>query len=161
MALLFIIIFLVVLCFAAVLLVGAPYLPSHGRQIEIALDELKLERGETIYELGAGDGKVMIYAAKRGYRSVGYELNPIIFCIAWLRTRRYKNSVRLYYKNFWDADLSHADGVFVFLLDKYMEKLDKKLSGELRPGVRLASYTFKIPRKTPVAAKSGVYVYEY
>lgn len=161
MAELFLLGFCIILCFGFVLLFGAPYLPTHKKQAHIALDLLDLKPGQTLYELGCGDGKLLILAASRGYNAVGYEMNPIIFLICWLRTWRYRKSVKVYCRNFWLADLSKADGVYVFLLDRFMSRLDRKLSSELNPGVRLASYTFKIPGKKLFKSSQAVYIYEY
>lgn len=161
MAELFFIGFGVIVCFGLVLLYGAPYLPTHRPQAELALDMLDLKPGETLYELGCGDGKLLLLAASRGYRAVGYELNPIIFAICWLRTRKYRKSIKVYCKNFWRADLRNADAVFVFLLTRFMSRLDKKLTAELRPGTMLASYTFKIPGKKAIKSKQAVHLYKY
>lgn len=149
------------MCFGGVLLFGAPYLPSHKKQAQVALDLLAMKKGQVLYELGCGDGSVMILAAKRGIKSVGYELNPVVFCVAKFRSLRYKNLMDVRYGNFWSADVSGADGVYVFLLDKFMPKLDKKLSNELKNGSHLASYTFKIPGKKPFKEKEGVFLYQY
>jgi len=161
MEILFIALAVVVFCFGFVLLFGAPYLPAHTSQVSIALDLLDLKPGENFYELGCGDGKVLLAAAERGWRVVGYEMNPLLYLVALTRTRRYRSTVTVYFGNFWNANLKSADGVYVFLLDRFMRRLDSKLSTELRSGVRLASYTFKIPDKKPFAHREGVYVYEY
>ena len=68
----------ILLCFSGVLLVGAPYLPTLTPQVAAALELAALRPGETLLELGCGDGKVLIAAAQQGYRAVGYELNPIL-----------------------------------------------------------------------------------
>jgi tRNA1(Val) A37 N6-methylase TrmN6 len=72
------IILLITGCFAAVTLVGAPYLPSFSADVEKLFDKAGLKKGDRLIELGCGDGKVLIAAARRGVKSVGYELNPII-----------------------------------------------------------------------------------
>ena len=150
----------VVALFCFVVLFGAPYLPTFRRQAEQALDMLELKKGQTLYELGCGDGKVLLLAAQRGYKVVGYELNPILAAVSWLRTRRYGRQVRVVWGNFWWADLSPADGIFVFLLHRYMKKLDKKLIKINKP-LRLVSYAFKIPDKKPAIVKKGLYRYDY
>ncbi len=152
--------FLVVICFGFVIIFGAPYLPTHKKQAELALDLLDLKKGQNFYELGCGDGKVLIMAAQRGCQVVGYELNPLLYIFAKIRTYKHK-SISVKYGNFWVKDLSKADGVFVFLLDKFMSRLDQKLSNELKPGVKLASYTFKIPNKKLYASEQGVFIYKY
>lgn len=156
----FLIVFVIILCFGFVLLFGAPYLPTHSLQAKIALDMLDLNKSDNFYELGCGDGKVLIMASSKCDKAVGFELNPILYIIAKIRTAKYKN-VSVKFGNFWNMDLSSADKVFVFLLDKYMDKLDQKLSSELKKGSRLASYTFKIKDKKIASEKQGVYLYKY
>ena len=161
MDIVFWILLVVVTCFSVVLIFGAPYLPTHKKQIELALELLKLQPGESLYELGCGDGRVLRAAARKGYRAVGYEMNPLLYIIAVISTWRYRKVTSIRFGNFWNADLSDADGVYVFLLDRFMSRLDEKLSKELKKGTRLTSYTFKIPGKKPVFARAGVFVYKY
>jgi SAM-dependent methyltransferase len=80
---------LVLLClgaFAAVIFFGAPYLPTLRPQIQAAFALLELKPGQTLLELGCGDGKVLVAAAEAGYKAVGIELNPILALVAWART---------------------------------------------------------------------------
>ena len=147
--------------FGGVLLVGAPYLPTLSPQIETALQLAGLKPGDTLLELGCGDGRVLIAAAKKGVNVVGYELNPFLALIAWLRTRRYRRQVRIIWGNFWKKDWPQADAAFVFLLDKYMYKLNKKFIQYKHKPVKLVSFAFKIPEREPLAYKKGVYLYEY
>jgi SAM-dependent methyltransferase len=157
--LIWLVLIMVVLFFGFVLLRGAPYLPSLNRHIEAALDLLNLAPGQTVYDLGCGDGRFLKAAARRGLKAVGYELNPIMFAYSWLTTRRRKN-IRVYFGDFWNAELTDADAVYVFLLDKFMPKLDDKLKSSGKH-LKLASHTFIIPGKSSAAHKNGVYLYEY
>jgi SAM-dependent methyltransferase len=140
---------------------GAPWLPSLKPHRQAAFDLLKLKPGQTVIDLGCGDGRFLKAAAKRGYRAVGYELNPFMYAIAWLLTRRYFRRVELHFGDMWQADISQADAVYVFLFDRYMKQLDDKLKAEAKPSLLLASHTFKIPGKKPVAKQYGVYLYKY
>jgi SAM-dependent methyltransferase len=144
-----------------VLLFGAPYFPSLKPHMKAALDLLELKKGQLVYDLGCGDGRFLKAAARQGIKSIGYELNPFVFAYAWLTTRRYRKLVKVRWGNFWKADISKADAVFVFLLDKYMPQLDDKLSREGRKGLKLASHTFKIPGRKTSAQKYGVFLYKY
>lgn len=151
-----------VLCFGFVLLYGAPYLPTLKPQVELALDKLDMQPGETLLELGCGDGRVLLAAARRGYRCVGYELNPLLAALAWLRTRRYGNKVRVVWGDYWRASWPSASGIFAFILPRYMTKLDNKITREATKPVRLVSFAFAIPGKQEVGAiEQGVHVYEY
>jgi SAM-dependent methyltransferase len=149
-----------IFCFGFVLIFGAPYLPTHKKQAQIALDLLELKKGQTFYELGCGDGRVLNIAAKRGLKAVGYELNPLIYLVARIVTWKNRKLASVVYGNFWKADISKADGIFVFLIDRFMARLDKKLESEAN-GSSLVSYAFKIPGKKPVIEKEGLYLYRY
>jgi len=148
-------------CFSLVVFFGAPYLPTLGKQIPVALGLVDLKPGETLLELGCGDGSVLIAAAQRGWKVVGYELNPLLVLVSWLRTRRYRRQVKIHWGNFWTAKWPDADGIFVFLLPKYMAKLDKKVMQSARRPVKLVSFAFTIPGKATVKERGSVYLYEY
>jgi SAM-dependent methyltransferase len=157
----FVIGFLVLLCFSLVLFVGAPYVPTLNAQVRAALELANLKPGETLLELGCGDGKVLIAAAQVGVKSVGYELNPILALIAWLRTRRFKGEVKVVWGDFWAKDWPEADAIFVFLLDKYMGRLNKKIIRYSHKPIALLSFAFQIPTRQADAEKAGVYLYKY
>lgn len=153
--------FALLACFGYVLLFGAPYLPTLNKQVEEALDMLKLEKGDTLLELGCGDGKVLIAAAERGYKVVGYELNPVLAFVAWMRTRKYGRKVKVVWGNFWNKKWPPADAIFVFLLDRYMTKLDAKIVKEYKRPIKLISFAFEVPARKPKAKKHGLFLYHY
>lgn len=155
----FVVFSVIVLLFGFVLLFGAPYLPTQRKQADAALSLLDLKPGQTLYELGCGDGRVLRYAAQRDLRAVGYELNPVLVIVAYIVTWRYRSQVRIVWGSFWNAPLDDADGVFVFLLDRFMPRLHDRLE-QAKP-IRLASYTFKIPHKKIVKERDGVFLYVY
>lgn len=157
----FILLFLVLLCFAFVVAFGAPYVPTMRRQVETAFDLLELQPGQRLIELGCGDGKLLLAAAKRGIFVTGYELNPILVAICWLRTRRYRKLVRLKMADFWRADWPEADAIFGFILPKLMPKLDRKIITDKRAPLKVASFAFEIPGRTAVASRDGVFLYRY
>lgn len=152
---------LTIITFGGVLLFGAPYLPTLKRQTDAALDLLELEPGQTLLDLGCGDGRVLRAAAKRGIKSVGYELNPFIYGVAKLNTWRYRKHVKVIYGDFWSRQWPPADGIFLFLHPRFMSKLDAKISADAKKPVRLASYAFQIPGKRPVKTGEGLFVYDY
>lgn len=150
-----------VLLFGFVVFFGAPYLPTLKKQVGTGLDLLNLQPGQTLLELGCGDGRVLRAAAERGLFSVGYELNPVLVLIARLHTWPYRKNVKVIWGDYWRASWPPADGIFVFLLDKYMPKLDKKIIQESHKPVKLVSFAFKVPKKPIAAHKHGLYLYEY
>lgn len=152
---------IVALSFGIVLLFGAPYLPSLKPQVDGALELAGLLQGRTLLELGCGDGKVLVAAAEKGLKVIGYELNPFLALIAWLRTRRYKNQVKVICDNFWTADWPPADAVFTFLLPKYMAKLDSRMAAYKYKPTKLVSIAFVIPGRPIDKQKNGVNLYFY
>jgi len=159
---LWLVIFLIVLPFAIVLLYGAPYLPTRKAQAIQALDLLDLREGDVFVDLGSGDGAVLIEAASRGMICYGYELNPYVWFVSKLRTLKFGKQIHIYCRNFWNVPLpKDTKGVFVFLLDKYMARLDQKLGSELKKGGTLASYTFQISGKKPHVSRDAMFIYKY
>lgn len=152
---------ILLVCFAGVLLVGAPYVPTLTPQVRTALELVDLQPGETLIELGCGDGKVLLAAARQGLRAVGYELNPILALIAWLRTRRYRREVRIIWGDFWRADWPPAEAIFTFLLPKYMKKLDTKIAQYSHRPVKLVSHAFTIPGRRPARQRESIFLYRY
>lgn len=155
---------LLLICFSFVLLFGAPYLPTKKKQIETSLALMSLKKGGVFIELGCGDGRVLRAAAKQGIRGVGYELNPILYAIAKISLFKYRHIATVKLKNFWTSSWPQADAIFVFLLDKYMWKLDKKMnkySDEQKKQITLVSFAFKIPGKKIAMSKNGLFVYHY
>lgn len=156
--LVFAVIVVLALAFGGVLAVGAPYVPTLEPQARAALELLDLQEGQTLLELGSGDGKVLIAAAKQGLNVVGIELNPILAAISWLRTRRYRKQVKIVCGDFWRVQWPEADGVFTFLLDRFMPQLDERMQTYKKP---LVSFAFQIPGKEPAAERAGVFLYKY
>lgn len=148
-----------VLMFGFVLLFGAPYLPTLNKQQEAALDLLDLRPGQTMLELGSGDGRMLNAAAKRGIKAVGYELNPLLVFYSRLATRRHKGLITVRWANFWKVELPACDGIYVFLLDRYMTRLHKKIVQEISTYVKVVSFAFEIPDIKHKTENSGLYLY--
>jgi SAM-dependent methyltransferase len=126
---------------------------------------LEAGEGKTIVDLGSGDGTFLLAAAKRGATVYGYELNPLLCGVSWLRCRKYRQQVHIKCANFWRVQLpEETTGVYVFLITRFMRRLDQKMEGEVkrlgRP-LKLASFTFPIPGKQAIEAKEAVFLYDY
>ncbi|MEK7603421.1 MAG: hypothetical protein AAB459_04245 [Patescibacteria group bacterium] len=155
---------ILVLLFALVILVGAPFLPTLRAHVDPAFELLALKPGQTMLELGSGDGRMLIAAAQRGIKSVGYELNPLLFMYSWLITRKYRKYVLVIWGDYWRVSWPQADGIFVFLLNPYMKKLDKKIiqyQQDFVKPIKLVSFAFKIPGRKPIKKIDGLFLYKY
>ena len=150
-----------VILFGFVVFFGAPYLPSLKPQINAALDLLDLRPGEVMLEIGSGDGRVALAAAKRGWKVVGYELNPVLVLISYVYTWKYRSQITIKWGNAFYADWPQAQGIYIFGLPKIMEKLHTKITQTQHSSTRLVSFSFEIPGMTPTLKKEGIFVYEY
>ncbi|HUS26335.1 MAG TPA: methyltransferase domain-containing protein [Nevskiaceae bacterium] len=139
---------------------GAVWVPTFGRDVEAMLDDVKLRPGELFVELGCGDGRMLVAAAKRGAKVVGYEINPVLWLVATVRTLRHR-TVRVRLGDLWLQDLSQADVVMTFLMQRFMLRLETKLQKELHPGARFATYVFTLPNKKAKIARHHWWVYQY
>ncbi len=137
------------LAFTFVIAFGAPFLPTLKQEVPRALDLIGLKSGQTLLELGSGDGRVLQAAAERGIYVIGYEFNPILVLYSRFRTRKYKNLVTIVWGNFWHKKFPPTDGIFVFLLKPYMKKLDTKIVQQCLKPLKLISFAFEIPGKQP------------
>ena len=151
----------VVMAFALVVFFGPPYLPTFRKQIATALDLLELKEGETLLELGSGDGRVLRAAAERGFKAVGIELNPLLVVVSYVVTWRYRKQVRILWASYWGKPWPRADGIFTFMLPRYMQRLDERIEKWRPKAIRLVSFAFAIPDKQPVAQRDNVLLYEY
>lgn len=160
----FIIIGCIIILFGAVAFRGAPYVPTLKRSVKNGLDLLDLNKDDLVIDLGSGDGNVLKAAAQRGYRALGYELNPIMCIVARLRCAAQKSRVKVLWRDFWVTDWPQdARAVFVFLAGPYMGRLARKLEQEMarrQTPLTVVSNGFAIPGYLPKKISGGMYLYE-
>jgi hypothetical protein len=154
----------ILLLFGAVVFRGAPYVPTLRRSVQHALDVLNLEKDDLLVDLGAGDGVVLKAAAARGWRAIGYEINPLLCLVARLRCMSAHGRVKVRWRDFWLTDLPEdAKAVFVFLAGPHMphlaRKLDTVMKGRREP-LKVLSYGFAIPGYLPKKISNGLFLYE-
>lgn len=148
------IIFLVFLTAAIAGIKAAPYVPTFQRDVRRMLSLAQVKPGELVVDLGAGDGRFLIMAAREfGARGLGYELSVLPFIAAQLRVllAGLRAKVRIRYRDFYQVDLGQADVVTCFLTPMAMRKLEPKFAHELKVGARVVSYAFKLPNMPPQA----------
>lgn len=149
--------------FAFVVVRGAPYVPTLKGDIQRALDVAQLRPGQTLVDLGSGDGRLLAAAAERGIRAVGYELNPILVLISRWRCRKYGDLVTVRLVDFWHSKLpEEAQAVFVFLAEPFMDRLSRHLHNEakrLNHSLLLVSYGFEIQDLEPIQRQKALICY--
>jgi predicted RNA methylase len=144
---------------------GAPWVPGSWRVINRMLELADVKPGQKVVDLGAGDGRIVILAARKFKAvAVGVEIDPFRWMIAnlWilLLGLRGKAQVRLGDMRRFPTD--GADVVTLYLLQGTNQTLKDSLEKSLRPGAKVVSHTFSMSGWNPVALddRRGIFVYE-
>jgi precorrin-6B methylase 2 len=127
----------------------AIFIPLPKRTIEQMLELAKIKKGDALYDLGCGDGRVLIFAAKKhGIKAVGIEKNPLLFRLSKrnIRKNKLENKIQLVKNDFFKEDLSKATVVLVYLSQKTNDRLKPKLEKELKKGTRIVSADHEFKR---------------
>ena len=145
--------------------VGAPWLPTSKSKVRKMLEFAKVGDGDTVYDLGSGDGRIIIMAAKEfGAKSVGIEADPIRQRWSKLMIRRHKlrDRVKVLRGNFFNFNIGDASVVTLYLGVGANNALREKLSEELKPGSRIVSHHFILKDWEPVGTdkEADLYLYE-
>ena len=144
---------------------GAPWHPLMPYTICRILNFVDIRSGETICDLGCGDGRVLITAAKKySAKGVGVEIDPIKVGLARLlvKLKKVDERVSIIRGNIFDFDPSDADVVYLYLTHQAMDKLFPEILKKLKPTVRIVSYRFCIRGMTPekVSADKTLFLYQ-
>jgi ubiquinone/menaquinone biosynthesis C-methylase UbiE len=149
----------------------APYIPSPEVVVEKMLEAGRVKPGDIVYDLGSGDGRIVITAAEKfGARAVGVELRSDLCKMTEQRVKALglEDRVKVIHGNLMKVDLSPADVVTLYLLTSSNEKIRPNLEKYLKPGARVVSNDFQIRgwkpsevvRITAGGLLHNIYVYE-
>ena len=122
----------------------APYVSTPAVVVQRMLDLAEVGPGDVLYDLGSGDGRIVIAAARRGARAVGVEIDPDLVLESRTRSQAagVEDRVTFLCQDLFDTDFSEATIVTLYLLPGLNMKLRPKLLAELRPGARVVSNSF-------------------
>jgi len=130
-----------------------PYVPTPEAVVKKMLEIAKAGPEDIVYDLGCGDGRIIITAAKdfNVKKAVGVEINDerIKEALENIRRNGVENKAVIVKGNFFEVDLSEATVVTMFLLTNVNEMLKPKLEKELKPGTRIVSHEFEMRGWTP------------
>ncbi len=129
-----------------------PFVPTPTEVVDEMLSLADIKAGDLLYDLGCGDGRIVITAAKRfGIKAVGIDIDPIR--ISESNDNAVKagvtDRVRFIERNLFEADFKDATVVTMYLLTSVNLRLRPKLLAELKPGTRLVSHTFDMGEWKP------------
>lgn len=131
---------------------GPPSRPTAPDRIRKALKLVNLQPGETLYDLGAGDGRVLLIAAGEfGANAVGIEVGPVQCAVIWLRilANGLGNKIQLKWGNYFNADLGKAEVVFLYATSREITRLASHLTERMKPGSRVVSISADFPEWEP------------
>ncbi len=125
----------------------APYVPSPKLIVNKMLDVSRIRPGETLYDLGCGDGRILIAAVEeKKAKAVGVELSPQLASQSRenIVRRNIGEAARVIEGNELEVDVSPADVVTLYLLTSSNDKLRPILERQLKPGARVVSHDFEV-----------------
>ncbi len=127
------------------------YVPTPQHVVDRMLELAGVKKSDLVYDLGCGDGRIVIAAAKKyGCRGVGYDIDParVRESLANVRKAGVGDLVRIEQKDIFTLDLSDADVVTLYLLPELNVRLIPQLE-KLKPGARIVSHDFDMRGVTP------------
>jgi len=135
------------------------FIPTPQAVVDAMLDLARVTAEDVVYDLGSGDGRIVITAAQRyGARGVGIEIDPDLVARATANAEAagVADRVRFVTGNIFDADISGATVVTLYLLQSLNERLRPKLVRELPPGARIVSHVFSMGPEWPPLQSTSI-----
>lgn len=127
------------------------FVPTPQPVVERMLELAKVTKDDVVYDLGCGDGRIVVTAAKKyGCKAVGFDIDPqrVKESLENVRKNNVENLVKIEQKDIFTLDLSGASVVTLYLLTSLNEKLVPQLQ-KMKPGSRVVSHSFEIPGYEP------------
>lgn len=134
-----------------------PYVPTPKEVVDAMLELAAVKKGDVVYDLGSGDGRIPITAAKRyGVTAMGIDINPQRVKEANENAQKEGVTDRVSFRtaDLFTTDLSKANVVTLYLLPDVNLKLRPKLLKELKPGSRIVSHAFNMGDWEPEVTKN-------
>jgi SAM-dependent methyltransferase len=125
-------------------LLDVPYVPTPPEVVEYMLEMAAVQAEDIVIDLGSGDGRIAIAAARKGARALGIDIDPERILEAQENARKagVQDRVRFQRQNLFDAKLSDATVLTMYLLTQVNLDLRPRLLAELKPGTRIVSHAF-------------------
>ncbi|TMS09614.1 protein N-lysine methyltransferase FAM173B [Larimichthys crocea] len=127
-----------------------PFVPATSAQVDNVLRVLRARSG-TLVDIGSGDGRIVIAAAKRGFQASGFELNP--WLVWYSRYRAWREGVHrstsFHISDLWKVSFAQYSNVVIFGVPQMMDQLELKLASELESTAKVVACRFPFPTWVP------------
>lgn len=127
-----------------------PFVPATTAQVSNVLSALRSRNGRLV-DIGSGDGRIVIAAAKQGFQATGFELNP--WLVWYSRYRAWRegvlHSTSFHISDLWKVSFSQFHNVVIFGVPQMMERLEHKLASELPSSAKVVACRFPFPTWAP------------
>lgn len=142
-----------------------PFYPSSVRKLDklIKDGEISLPQDVKFVDIGSGDGRFVVWAARQGYSAHGLEYNPFLTLYSKLRLffGRLSGKGKVFNKNFTKHDFKDYNVAYMYIFSEHMDNIKEKLFSEMKPGSMVISNTFKFKGLEPdkvVGKRFNVYI---
>lgn len=139
----------------------APYVPTKMDKVSKILKAAGLKKGKVFYELGSGDGRVVLEAARLGATAIGIEQSWLRVWLSRFITHKKKlKTATFYHGNIYDRQYYPADCVYIYMLQKSVDTLEKKLQQELKKGAIVITQTYHFKKWKPFKTEGNFNFYK-
>ena len=153
--------------FAIDVFLDLPYVATKKEKVGTIIKLANIKRGETVIDLGSGDGRLLFAAAQKGAKAIGYEINPFLIFLTKLKSQfsppQVRDLILTKRQNLWHTDLAVADVIFVYGRKKTMPRFEKFIYQNAKRGARIIVNTDKtkpFPNKKPLKSGNGIFLYK-
>lgn len=138
-----------------------PFYPSKTKPLNDLAKELNLKGDVNFIDIGSGDGRIVIWGAKQGFKADGIEFNPFLTLYSRLMIilKGVRNRAKIFNKDFKNHDFSKYNFAYLYIFSEHMDSVSAKLFGEMKPGSVIVTNTFKFKDKTPDKTIGRYYIY--
>lgn len=144
---------------------GAPYVPTSYKRVKKMIALAQIKKGTRVVDLGSGDGRLVIEAAKMGANACGVEINPGLWLFSIVNSlwqkRYYRGRANFRLMSLYNVDFRDYDVIFFAGFVEMVKILERKFEKGLNKGTKVICYAFPLPNRKPDYSRDGVYMYIY
>lgn len=142
---------------------GAIYYPTTNSTVRQMLKLSQAGPKDTLIDLGSGDGRILMAAARLGTQAIGYEIDPFL---VWQSRRRIHQAnldklATVHWRSFWQADFKQATIVTVYLFPHLMNRLQGLLEKKVNHPIRLVANDYPFSQLVPTKHYRQIYLYHF